>query len=548
MRVVSPEPFNVTVDPEKDVFSDVNIVENYKCRNNNEEIKDDNNSNKERIQESYTPNSNVYNIQTQLELIDDDYVQSFIPLTIYSILISIGGLIFGYDIGIIGGLVDLPSFNNKYGDDLITKSFKPITKGAIVSISCIGGLTSGIISTKLIPFGGMKFTIFLAMISYIVGNIFILLSSSWKTILIGRIFNGISTGIITISCPMFLSEITPIKQRGIFTCFNQLFTTIGIVIGAITIYFSSTRYYQDQVSQFQYSLLQGILIAFIGSCLIWIVPESPVWLIHSKKSLEKVKKSISKIRYLPVTDEIVINTAARLFDYNFQMDNSSNLKTRNNKSIIKGQPKYLLRIIIGVILLGFQQFTGINYFFFYGVTIFETIKIKSPYLVPVIFGCVNLFFSFLSIFTISIFNRKTLLIFGSIFLTIIMTIFTVLGSVAKINYEVSVGLILLSCSFISIFSLTWGPICVVLISELFPNTIKVKAMSICGSCAWIFNFTIALVIPSISSKIGFSLGGIFAGVTFLSILFVLKYIPETKGISSSVIESYYERGLYGKII
>lgn len=482
-----------------------------------------------------------------IECSDEDSVGSFVPLVCYSMLISMGGFIFGYDIGTIGGLVDLSSFTGIYGNSNINgvKSFKPVTKGTIVSISCLGGFISGLIVNKLLPLMGMRFTIFVSMASYVIGNFIILLSENWKVIVVARIFNGIAIGITQITCPMFISEITPIKQRGIFTCFNQLFTTFGIVVGSITILFSATQYYPSDNAQFQYPLCQGIVLASIGGGLIWLLPESPNWLVKNGSSIDKVKDSLRKIRSLSIDDERLTNLTVKTFDLNRVVVKTNEKDDFNNsRSILYGKPRYFIRTLVGVCLLGFQQFTGINFFFYYGLIIFENVELNTPYLVPVIFGIVNLIFSGLSIFIISIFQRRVLLISGSTLLTILMILFTICGTILGNSLQVTVSLIIISCLFISVFSLTWGPIASVIISELFPTNIKVKAMSICGSSAWIFNFTISLIIPILASKIGLALGSLFAIITMIGAIFVYYLIPETKHVTTNTLDEKYRKSIF----
>lgn len=477
----------------------------------------------------------------------DKFVNSFIPLVCYSIIIAMGGLLFGYDIGTIGGMVDLPSFVERFGDEIgshQTVSFKPSTKGAIVSISCLGGLTSGLFANKIIPAVGMKITMIIAFMLYFMGNVMVSLIVSWKYLLIARFFNGLAIGILTITCPMFISEVSPMKQRGTFTCFNQLFTTIGIVIGSAVILFSSSNYFSSDKSQYQMALCLGMLFTILGSILILFVPESPNWLIRKNKPLKKVEKSISRISGYDINDEKIVEIATSFYDYNSQLKLQNRLEGKFSNSIIRGQPKYLFRTLLGMALYVFQQFTGINFFFYYGITIFKNVALASPYMVPVIFSMVNLLFSISAVIIITKFKRRTLLIFGSITMSTIMILFTVVGTFMGSSFGTTVALIILSCSFISTFSVSWGPISNILISEMYPPTIKVKAMSICGSTSWVFNFAIALIIPSLTAKIGLSIGWIFATMTILSSIFVYFFIPETKHIPTSRLDKYYSKKGY----
>lgn len=474
---------------------------------------------------------------------EDLKVKSFVPLTLYCIIIAFGGFVYGYDIGTIGGIIDMPAFVGKFADN--GNTFKPVTKGLLISVSCLGGFTSGIVSSQVIPRIGMRWMIFLALNVYSLADLLILFAMNWKIVVIARVFNGIAFGSLTITCPMYISEITPLQYRGIYTCFTQLFITIGIVVGALTVWYTSSNYYKDNSMQYKYPIFQGMLISMAFGSTIWIVPESPKWLVNKSKPIIKVKKSLARINHIPIDDESIVNSTAKLFDLHFQ-ERRNNKLNEKLKSIRRGTPRYLIRTFTGIILYGFQQYTGINFFFFYGLMIFENVRLKSTYIIPVIFGCVNLIFSVLSVCLISFFKRKTLLLFGSMMMTICMVSFTIVGTLLQ-NGK-TIPLILLSCFFISIFSITWGPIATIVISEMYPPTIKVKAMSICGSCSWIFNFSVALMIPTLSKVIGLKIGYGFTLFTCLSIPFVYFYIPETKGVNSRTIDSYYQHFKFNRKI
>lgn len=465
---------------------------------------------------------------------------SFYPITIYSIIIALGGLIFGYDIGTIGGLIESPSFQIKYGDTVINgkPNFNDFTKGSLIGIACLGACSGSLISKVIINKIGLKKSFFIACCIYISGNIVMLISPMWYYILIGRFIIGNGNGLICTICPMFISDLSPIKERGIYVSFQQLFTTLGILVGGLTMYYSATQYSNFDLNQFRYSIYQAGVISIISSGLIWIVPESPIWLIKNN-DLTGASLSISKIKYLPINDESVDASVLNVCTQSRQ--NESNEKgNKKNGSIRHGEPKYLKRTLTGIALFGFQQFTGINYFFFYGTSIFSKADLNSPYLVPVILGSVNLIFSILSIFTISRFNRKTLLIFGSFNMMVLMIIFASIGITIKDKIEGTIILIISACGFIGSFAMTWGPISQVLISELYPNSIKVKAMSIACSMNWVFNFTISMFVPIISNYIGFGLGYIFVGFLMISIGFVYYIIPETRNKSIEQINMIYE--------
>jgi SP family sugar:H+ symporter-like MFS transporter len=514
--------------------------DNVDLEQNNEKIENGDNY-------STHPNTQGQVNEIQIITLPDNFVRSFVPLVCYSAIIAIGGLIFGFDIGTVGGLVDLPAFVSRFGDikDLHnTISFKPITKGTIVSISCLGGLVSGGLVNKIIPIAGMKLTIMIAFVLYCTGNLIIKIVTFWRYILIARFINGFALGTFTITCPMYISEISPLKQRGIFVGFCQLFTTIGIFFGSGLNLFSALKYQSNDKLQYELSLNSGIFFTITGFLLILFVPESPHWLIRTKKPLKRVENAIAQIYGYSLEDEKIVEITTNFYDYNSQLKLMSQNNGSNSNSIIKGKPKYLFRVFLGMMLYCFQQFTGINFFFYYGITIFQNVKLKSSYLVPALLSVVNLLFSFTSIYIIAKFKRKTLLIFGASMMSLIMILFTIFGTILKSFFNSTLALIILSCSFIAVFSISWGPVANILVSEMYPPNIKIKAMSFCGSSAWIFNFCIALLIPLLTNKIGLSIGWIFASMTTISAVFVHFFIPETKNVPTSNLDKYYSENGY----
>lgn len=464
---------------------------------------------------------------------------SFYPITIYSIIIALGGLIFGYDIGSIGGLIETPSFVSEYGNTLADGrlKFSDFAKGSLIGIACLGACSGSLISKVMINKIGLKKSFFIACCFHLLGDFIMIISPKWYHILIGRFIIGNGNGLICTICPMYISELAPIKERGILVSLQQLFTTVGILVGGVTMYYSVTEYSILDLNQYRYSIYQSGLITFLCSCLIWIVPESPVWLIKHG-NINGASLSFSKVKHLPLNDES-INESVLNVCYEAEQAHQDEKTSNRIGSIRYGEPRYLLRTITGVVLFGFQQFTGINYFFFYGTTIFSKVDLSSPYLVPVILGGVNLVFSVLSIFTISKFNRKSLLIFGSVNMFVLMLIFASIGITIKDKIDGAILMIITACGFIGSFAITWGPISQVLISEMYPNSIKVKAMSICGTMNWLINFTISMLVPIISNYIGFGLGYIFAGFLALSVVFIHCSIPETRNKSMEQINEIY---------
>ncbi|KAG7698803.1 hypothetical protein KL951_002067 [Ogataea haglerorum] len=473
----------------------------------------------------------------------EDDIGSTWPIIIFSSIIATGGLIFGYDIGTIGGMIDMPAFVNTFGDRQTGGqiAFHSITKGALIGISSLGGFVGGILSISLITPFGLRATIFSAGVIYAVGNLVTVTAFVWIQVMFGRALNGMANGIICVTCPMLISELAPASMRGGMICIQQLLTTVGIQLGAVTMYFCQSLFENTSTLQFKVPLIQGLFWAVAVCVLIWFVPESPYWYLTNRNLVEKSKLSVARARSLGVNDPGVLRIVALMFNNHSCEDDDANLKEKN--SIRKGEPKYLLRTLTGICVLCCQQLTGINYFFFFGTTIFATIGLTNPYLVPVFFGFVNLVFSVVSLFIVDRYKRTSLLMTGSALLACFMLLFTIVSMWSRTNMNVAMGVVMvsLSCGFIGVFATTWGPLSGVVVSELYPISIKVKAMSICGSMSWLVTFVMTLVTPPLTEVFGFGIGFVFFFFNVTGLALVYSLVPETKGLPIERLDEIYEQ-------
>lgn len=359
-------------------------------------------------------------------------------------------------------------------------------------------------------------------------------SSWWLHILGGRTLIGVSEGLICVGCPMLLSELAPIQSRGLLISINQLMITIGIVIGTVTIFFSSSRWNSD--TSFEVPLLVGAAIAVLYCSVIAIVPESPVWRL-SRGDVDGATKSISRARHLPKNDTSVEKCMVMLAA-------KTTLQDVRHVSVWSGEPKYWLRTLTGIAVSALQQLTGINYFFYFGTSIFRTVGVSNVYLVGIFFGCVNLVFSVVALGAVAAFKRTRLLMAGSILLACFMLIFTTVGITSSTTDAGAVTMIVSSCAFIGTFASTWGPLTSIVISELYPPPIKVQAMGICGCVGWLATFMVSFLIPTLTRYLGFALGYIFLACIVLSVMVVYRYVPETRHVDVGTLDSLYFEDRY----
>ena len=475
---------------------------------------------------------------------------SYIPLTLYSIGISLAGLIFGYDIGTIGAIIDMPAFISRFGDNIeVTPiEFYPMTKGVLIGIGSLGGCIGGFITSTLVQFWGPRKALFLSGLISILGDIVIFFSLNWWQIAIGRTIYGVSCGIICVVCPMLISDLSPTNKRGLFISIMQLNITSGILIGAFTMLLSNIQFGDNLTNHWQYNypVLQEIIFGIIICAVIFFIPESPTWLLSKNRhNLDKAIRSIARCYQLNELDPVVRIQVEKISALvNSEESELDSLLEKLNNSLLKGQPKYLLRTFTGIVLSCLQQFTGINYFFFFSVAIFRTVGISNPYVVPIFLSSVNVIFSLFSVLLIVRYQRLTLLKLGSYLLSITMFIFTTLGITSSKSNVGAILMIVTSCIFIAVFAITWGPLVSIIVSELYPPSVKVKAMGICGCAGWISTFLVSFMIPILSKILGFALGYIFCAFIILGIAFIYFFLPETRHVEISALDAIYDADIY----
>ncbi|GME77919.1 unnamed protein product [Ambrosiozyma monospora] len=479
---------------------------------------------------------------------DVNKVGSLLYLYTIVFIICLCGLMFGYDTGTLGGLIDLTSFKEAFGDEYleytdrfeVEMKFKDLTKGILISASSLGGFFGGGITMIICNPLGPKIPIFIAAVFHIAGATLELFSGAWFEVAIGRTLIGMSIGMFCVACPMLISDLAPTNVRGTLVSIFQLMVTVGIMIGAITLYCFEKNIPHTSALQFAGPMMVSFSLGVLMAILIWLVPNSPVWYFRKYGNIEDTIKLIAEVRCLKEDDPSVIKVAQLIYEdvQNEKRESSGNQgnQSSDQASIIKGQPMFLLRTFTGVLLFVFQQCSGINYFFFFGTSIFASV-IDDAYLVPIFFASINLLFSILASTYVDEFKRTTLLKIGSIALGSIIGVFAVIKLLDFNNTATNVSMIILSCSFIAIFAFTWGPVANIVVSELFPPSIKVKAMSTSGCSGWVAGFLVTTITPLISKYIGFA----FMIIMGLSAFFVKKYVPDTRNLQINELNDVYRK-------
>lgn len=460
------------------------------------------------------------------------------------VCISFGGFMFGWDVGTIGGITNMQSFQAYFGTitDPVTglKRFPDLIIGLLISIFNIGCAIGGLTLAKLGDFKGRKLGIIAAIAVYWVGlQLQVINHQKWLQFFFGRVVTGLAVGSTAVLIPMFISESAPTKIRGSMVVLYQLMVTLGILAGNIINYIclKSFSSQPNDNRQWQVPLLLGFAWSVIILVGLSFTPESAQYLMLKRNDVQKAKRSFSLMNGIDEEDEKTYE-----FIEESMREKQDMLKMGKQQGIfefITGKPKLGLRLLIGVLVMTFQQLSGINYFFYYGTTIFERAHL-DPYLTPIVLSGVNFGATFVSIYLVEALGRKSCLLLGSVGMFCCMMIYASVGSFALESVSSAGIMTATTCVYIFFFATTLGPVTFVLVSELFPMKTRATSMAICSSFNWLFNFAISLLTPTITSKIGFLYGYFFAGCLFLSALCVWILVPETRNKTEADINRIYE--------
>lgn len=453
-------------------------------------------------------------------------------------LTAFTGFIFGWDVGTIGGMTNMTSFKTNFGSiDTNTGEYSlpSIIIGLIVSIFSIACAIGGLTLAKVADSWGRKWCLEFALIMYHIGTIIqwsSQWSGSWIHFMIGRIVMGLAIGTTAVVAPMFISESAPLKIRGSMVALYQLCITLGILLGGCINFVSKSKLIGNTQWLFPLYLNHGFaLICMIG---VAFMPESAVYFVSIDK-VDDARKSIARLNSR--SDALVNGELDRIVTSHATL--VAELEDSNWRDVFTGSPKNFKRLLIGVFIMLFQQFTGCNYFFYYGTSLFASVGIEDSYKTAIILGIVNFAATFPSLYLVERFGRKSCFIVGSIVMLICMTIYASIGSVGFTSGVGGITMIVFTCIYIVGFACTWGPVAFVTVSELYSTKTKAVSIGIATSFNWIANFLISLFTPMITSKIGFNFGFVFAGCLFASIIFVITWVPETKGKTIEDVEEMY---------
>ncbi|XP_017087834.2 facilitated trehalose transporter Tret1 [Drosophila bipectinata] len=388
--------------------------------------------------------------------------------------------------------------------------------GLTGSLMTLGGAFSCIPVGVLISKIGRKITMLGLVIPFMLGWACIIYPLHIAMLLIGRFVVGFCGGSFCVAAPVYNTEIAELRFRGIQGCFFQLMVVHGILYAFVAGAFC-------KVMLFNIACAVWPIIFFV---LFFFMPESPVYLQQKGKS-EQAEKSL---KYLRGKDADVSGEMKEIAAES-NKDKEPIGKAMCRKATKKG-------LFISIMLMLFQQMTGINAIMFYSTSIFEAAgSTLEPRFATIVIGVVQVFATVTAIFLIERVGRKILLLVSAFMMglsTLTMCLYFGMLMDKKIGWLALVAL----CLFIIGFSLGFGPIPWAVNAELFAEDAKTLAGGIAGTCNWVFAFCVTLLFPILNEKLGACpCFGIFAGFAVAAIVFILFLVPETKGKTLNEIQA-----------
>jgi SP family xylose:H+ symportor-like MFS transporter len=454
-----------------------------------------------------------------------------------TLVAALGGLLFGYDTAVISGAEKgLEGFFLQAQDFRYTKVLHGITSSSALIGCVLGGAISGLFASRFGRRDSLRFASVLFFLSAL-GSFFpeflffpkgIPSSDLLVTFNLYRILGGIGVGLASAIVPMYIAEIAPSEIRGTLVSCNQF----AIIFGMLVVYFVNFLILGNHTNPiidkdaagllsvnpasdswtiahgWRYMFISEAFVAAIFGSLLFFVPKTPRYLVLAGQNA------------LALSVLTKVNGAVRAQEILTEIEATSKEKTE--KIFAYG----ITVVVVGILLSVFQQAIGINAVLYFAPRIFESAGAEGGgMLQTVIMGIVNIAFTVVAIYTVDKVGRKPLLIIGSIgmaagaFAVALCDSFSVKGILPALSVIV----------YAAFFMMSWGPICWVLISEIFPNTIRGKAVAIAVAFQWIFNYIVSSTFPPLYDFSPMIAYGLYGSVCVIAAVFVWRWVPETKG-------------------
>lgn len=447
-----------------------------------------------------------------------------INLGTVTIVASLGGFLFGFDMAVVSGVI--PLLKDQFHLD-------PLHQGWFVSAALIGCIIGVIFSGELSDRLGRKTPLLLSAAFFLLSAIGCAYMPTLNMVIAARLLGGIGIGIASNVVPLYISEIAPANVRGRLVTYYQFAITLGILIAYLANYglenyarsAAEGALFKNEIWRAMFGV--GAIPALLFLLGLFIVPESPRWLIQKGRKAEGM--DIMRRITGSTPEDVSSEQSAQAHQGSYK------------ELFAPGMRKALL---IGILLPLFSQFSGINAIVYYGPSILSNagVSLSNSLISQIIFGVANMLFTLLAIWKVDSWGRRPLYLWGTAGATITLI---ATGICFYTGATTSIFLLVCILGFLACFAFSIGPLKFVVASEIFPNAIRGRALAISIMTMWVADTIVGSLTPVLLAKLG-NAGTFwfFAFFCIVAYVVVYKLLPETKGQSLEHIENYWkEKGI-----
>ncbi|KAI7158215.1 general substrate transporter [Hortaea werneckii] len=462
-----------------------------------------------------------------------------------AVFAALGGLLFGYDQGVVSVILTEEQFLTRFTRIDEGSGNAGFWKGLLTAMielgALLGALNQGWIADKY----SRKYSIVIAVVVFTIGSALQTGAVDYAMLTVARFIGGLGIGMLSMVAPLYISEISPPEIRGTLLVLEEFSIVTGIVIAFWITY--GTRYMASEWAWRLPFLLQIFPGLGLGVGIVFL-PFSPRWLASKGRDQEALH-NLAKLRQLPTTDRRV---QLELFDIRAEVALHQEINAERHPKLQDGSAssRFLLEIQgwfdcfrrgcwrrthVGIGIMFFQQFIGINALIYYSPTLFKTMGLDYN-MQLIMSGVVNicqLVGVTSSIWTMDAFGRRPLLLSGSMVMFLSHLIIAVLVGKFSNNWPAhrpegwaSVAMLLV---YMVAFGTSWGPVPWAMPSEIFPSSLRAKGVALSTCSNWLNNFIIGLITPPLVENTGFGAYTFFAVFCLLSFVWTYFFVPETRG-------------------
>jgi sugar porter (SP) family MFS transporter len=453
--------------------------------------------------------------------------ENLLLIILISCVATIGGFLFGFDSGVINGTVDglILAFNS----DSVGTGFN-------VASMLLGCAVGAFVAARLADKFGRKTILIISAIFFIISAWGSGISVSSLEFIVYRIIGGLAVGAASVLAPAYICEIAPAKYRGMLTSIQQVAIISGLFCAFVSNYYlagvagASVELLWMGFEAWRWMFWIELIPAGLFLIALIFIPESPRYLVMKKQNM------------------IAKTVLTRLFGKQFaqakfkQIESSLAADKHEPKlaDLIDDKTRRVRRIVwVGIGLATFQQLVGINVVFYYGAVLWQAVGFSEAdaLMINIISGAVSIAACFITLFTIDKIGRKPYLFLGSVGMAFTLSI--LVYTFAQAGIDDSGNLIIgdmgttalgAANAYVFFFNLSWGPVMWVMLGEMFPNQIRGLGLAVSGFAQWTANFVITMMFPIMLGSVGLVVAyGFYAVCAGFSVIFVLKFVVETKG-------------------